>query len=346
MHYSRRSIPGMFLLLCAASLVGCTSTYRTDPAGQYAKPYAIGSCGREITDAKEQTEKAFFHAANQSCMDPGNEDKAKKFQALGIAAVTATCQEYLLTLYSSDTYLGFSQRQFDIAIVLGTGLMGLNGASTSSFSRAALGAAAVSGTMNNLDNTFLLGPSAESVISLINNGLTLVKERIETLPEADFPETQMRLRNLADVCTAAKIHELIDNAVKQADLEIATATNARADAERQVIREIAALFGEPDLNEKQLIGVYWLTSEAVATTLLSTHIEPKLLSPITADMVRANEAAIQQKLDRVSSLTTRLAPEKARYTEEFRNSAAETPASNPEVEPAASPPAGIQLIVQ
>lgn len=301
-------------------LTGCSS-YRIDPAGDFAQPFAIGQCGQTLS-ANAQAEQKFLHAAQESCTQPSDKAKALEFQTRGVDAISASCREYLLSLYSDDTYWGFSQRQFDIAVVLGTGLMGLNGASTSSFSRAALGAAAVSGSVNNVDNTFLLGPGAEAVLVLVTRGLGVVQDEIEKHPPSQFIQAQSNLRSLADVCTAPKLRGLINDAVKKANVEATTVKSAREDAERKSIREIATLFDVPDLNDSQLLGVYWLTSEALPTGTLKTAVEA-LIPPLTTEAIKTNLPAIQKILDSQPALRTRLEAEKQKQREANKKKPAE-----------------------
>lgn len=245
-----------FLITFSLLLLSSCSIYKTNPAEEFSS--FDGECGSDGNAGSFR--KAFY----ESCIAPDSPTKGRAYQNAGVNSILAMCHAYLDDLESADNHLAFFKEEFGILVVLGTGILGVNGTATSeAFSRIALSAAAVNSTIDNVDNSYLLGPNSSAIHTFVGRALDTMRLQIEELPSAGFHTTRRRLGDLARTCTHKEIRDLVNSALAQADL-VADAENARVNnAERETLREIASTIGVTGglLSTEQLLAAYWVSHE-------------------------------------------------------------------------------------
>ena len=247
-------------LMLILLMTGC-SAYKSDPAYDYSS--FDGTCGEAGSTG------SFKSAFYDSCSNPKDTAKGETYQQLGVNGIMATCEKYLNDLEAADSHLGFFKEEFGTLVVLGTGILGINGStSTSAFSRIALSTAAINTTVDSIDNNYLLGPNSAGVHDFIKRGLVTLSQDIDDLDGAGFNTTRVRLGELADVCTHKKIRVLINEALLTAKLVTVLKDNEADDVKRakqnKQLLEIATKVSGTGglLSSDQLLAAYWITHEA------------------------------------------------------------------------------------
>ena len=261
-------------LVISATLIILSGCATTSPSGKYAKTQHIL---KKIT----KDDEGYFKEYKESVDNQNDPVKAQKYLDTGITLSRSTCQSHLNTLAANENDTQFLKEEFGVLVVLSTGIMGLNGVSQDSFSRLALGGAAVNSTIDLYRNHYLLGPDSETIIDMIKKAMVAAEQEIANRPPATFTQAFSLLESYSAICSDAGIRRLVKKSIEAASF-VATAPIEDQLAE-QYLTEIAMIFKRSGLSDNQYFGLYWLVSENPSNENYVTQIN-KALGDLNVDV--------------------------------------------------------------
>lgn len=196
-----------------------------------------------------------FYEWYQSITQPNDDTAAQAYVNRGINYSRLACAKYLDDLSSNDNKLGFGRDEFNVAVVLATGLLGINGASSDTFSRLALGTAAVNSSIELYQNYFLLGPDSDVIVKLVKDTMKEMVDEIQENPATTFDQAYAYLYSYSDVCSSRNIRYMVREAIKNAKVKIVGAEVDDAAAEA-IWNEIADVTKQVGLSYNNRLGIY------------------------------------------------------------------------------------------
>jgi hypothetical protein len=231
-------------------LLGCSTT---DPSKRYASEEHL------LNKIETNDDEGYFIEYKSSIDAPQNKDKSIKYLEKGIALTRTVCFDYLNSLSANENDSQFLKNELGALVILSTGIMGLNGVSQDSFTRLALGGAAVNTTIDLYRNHYLLGPDSDVIVDLIKNAMNTAETEIGNRTPNNFVQAYTLLQSYSSLCSDSSIRRLVRDTIKSATLE-ASSPIVNIVAE-EVLTQIAKEFGRSGLSDQQYFGLFWLSTE-------------------------------------------------------------------------------------
>ncbi len=275
----------IYIVVISFFLFGCSTT---GPSKKYASEQHL--LNKIITDEDE----GFFVEFKSSIEDPQNKDKSIKYLDKGIALTRTICFDYLDNLSANENDSQFLKNELGALVILSTGIMGLNGVSQDSFTRLALGGAAVNTTIDLYRNHYLLGPDSDVIVDLIKNAMNTAETEIGNRTPNNFVQAYTLLQSYALLCSDSSIRRLVRDTIKSANLE-ASSPIINIVAE-EILTQIAKEFGRSGLSDQQYFGLFWLSTETPSKTEYKSIVDEALGDLLT-------DAALKAKLSDLNTLT-------------------------------------------
>ena len=178
------------------------------------------------------------------------------YQDEGILLTRTHCLDSVRNIANRSTKLSYSKEQFLLSTILATGLMGINGAASSSFEKLALGSAFIIGSTDLFQNYYLLGPNAAEVIGLLENALKKQQEAYEHNNPQNFYDASIRIYNYAMICTNVKINQLVKSSIVKAKLVVPMLASIKT----SIKNRIAEIFNVSFVSDTQLAALFYITT--------------------------------------------------------------------------------------
>jgi hypothetical protein len=191
-------------------LIGCSTT---DPSKRYASEEHL------LNKIETNDDEGYFIEYKSSIDAPQNKDKSIKYLEKGIALTRTVCFDYLNSLSANENDSQFLKNELGALVILSTGIMGLNGVSQDSFTRLALGGAAVNTTIDLYRNHYLLGPDSDVIVDLIKNAMNTAETEIGNRTPNNFVQAYTLLQSYSSLCSDSSIRRLVRDTIKSATLE-------------------------------------------------------------------------------------------------------------------------------
>ena len=266
-------------------LLGCSNT---GPSKKYASEKHL------LNKVNNDGDEGYFVEFKSSIDNPENKDKSIKYLNKGIALSRTVCFDFLDNLSANDNGSQFLKNELGALMILSTGVMGLNGVSQDSFTRLALGGAAVNTTIDLYRNHYLLGPDADVIIDLIKNAMNMAETEIGNRTPNNFIQAYTLLESYSLLCSDSSIRRLVRDTIKSANFEASSPiTNIVA---QEVLTQIAKEFGRSGLSDQQYFGLFWLSTETPSKKEYKSIVDEALGDLLT-------DAALSAKLNDLNTLT-------------------------------------------
>lgn len=239
-----------YIAIISCFLLGCSTT---GPSKKYASEQHL------LNKIQTDDDEGFFIEYKSSINAPQNKDKSIKYLEKGIALTRTVCFDYLDNLSANENDSQFLKNELGALVILSTGIMGLNGVSQDSFTRLALGGAALNTTIDLYRNHYLLGPDSDVIVDLIKNAMNTAETEIGNRTPNNFIQAYTLLESYSLLCSDSSIRRLVRDTIKSANLE-ASSPIVNIVAEK-VLTQIAKEFGRSGLSDQQYFGLFWLSTE-------------------------------------------------------------------------------------
>ncbi len=246
------------------SLFGCASH---PPERLYANE---GHLLKEIKNPssdkwfRNDNSEGWFQEYDAAMASNASPEDFEEYLSMGMALTESLCFKQLDDIQRRQNNLGFSQGEFNLLVILGTGILGVNEASPENLTRTALGAAAINSTMDLYRDHYLLGPDGDVIVEMVKGGMRTLRQEIESnVPPESFVEAYGQLETFSHTCTSSSIRKLVRDAIKSANI---VATSTLQSTVNDVHKDaIADALGRNGLSYEQLAAVYWYTMEQPST---------------------------------------------------------------------------------
>lgn len=237
------------VLMILVSLSGCSSF----SANHFANSkHLTGDVKDELFSNKSQFFKEYKDALDctSSC-----DDKYKDYRDKGVALVKSSCEDELDSLANKHNNHNAGKDLFIASTLLATGMMGINGASSSSFEKLALGSAFTITMLDIRENYYLLGPDRIEIIEMIRTGLA--KMEISTMQKdvLSFENAYSQIRDVAYICTNNQIDSLVRESLNKGKDSLSISPIADANL-TQSYNKISEILNARPLSDNQLLGMY------------------------------------------------------------------------------------------
>ncbi|MGR5475214.1 hypothetical protein ACPV5T_19035 [Vibrio astriarenae] len=241
----------MLIILQSMFLLGCV--------GQ--SPHSKYSGEQHLLDNVDASSDGYFLEYSESVKDKPNVVKAREYLSMGMALSKTVCFKYLDDLEAYQNNTNFTQSEIGVLAVLATGVMGINGASSDSFSRLALGTAALNSSVDLYRNHYLLGPDSDVIIGMVKRAMDLAEVDIKESrnPPNNFIEAYELLTSYSIICSDSEIRRLVRSSVEKANLIVDS--EQKDSSQKEALDDIALKFNRPGLANEQYVGLYWLVRE-------------------------------------------------------------------------------------
>ncbi len=258
--FSFRGIKLAYIILLSATLYGCANH---PPERLYAnEDHLLGKVMDPDADKWYEIDKSdgWFKAYTDSHAQQDDVSLAEKYLSMGMALSQSLCFKQLDDVQRRQNNHSFSQGEFNLLVILGTGILGVNEASPENLTRLALGAAAVNSTLDLYRNHYLLGPDGDVIVDMVKGGMRTLRQEIENSPSPQtFVQAYGQLEAFSNTCTSTSIRKLVRDAIKSANV---VATDTLRNTVNDVHKDnIAEALNRNGLSYEQLAAVYWYALE-------------------------------------------------------------------------------------
>lgn len=219
------------------------------------------------------------------------------YQNEAILLTRTHCLNSVRNIVNRSHKLNYTKEQFLLSSILATGLMGMNGASSNSFEKLALGSAFIIGSTELFQNYYLLGPDATEVIGLLENALNTQQKAYEIEPPINFYDASKRIYNYATICTNVKINQLVKSSISKANLVVPM----QAPIKTNIKNRIAKIFNLSVISDTQLAALLFIATNG-EDKLKDNHVKKAL-----GDVIKLEVGS--EKLGLISNVFSSL-PEK------------------------------------
>ncbi|ELB2875804.1 MULTISPECIES: hypothetical protein [Vibrio] len=207
-----------------------------------------------------KSDEGYFIEYQDSFDAPTNPALAKSYLDKGVLLTDIVCSSQLNYFANIENNSRFSQSELGVLVVLATGIMGINGASQDSFTKLALGGAAVNSSIDLYRNHYLLGPDSDVIISMVNNARQLAREKLGTRNPETFSEAFELLRDYSEICTDNKIRQFVRQTIEKTEFEV---DEPIIDiVSENALTNIALILDRSGLSNEQYIGLFWKSKES------------------------------------------------------------------------------------
>ena len=145
--------------------------------------------------------------------------KLKRFVEQGSMLTYQNCLSTVEGIAINSHQMSYTKDQYLIGSVLATGLLAINGASTESVERLALGSSFLVSSLELYQNYYLMGPDAASVVDLVRNAMdTQLDYTLEQRPKT-FYEAAKLILDLSYVCSSVQINQMVADSIRTANIK-------------------------------------------------------------------------------------------------------------------------------
>ena len=201
-------------IILAAALTGCT-TKNYDAHRFISEKHLKREVPNDVTKLKGTD---FYNSYVEAIGSNAGDKEFSEFLNEGVLLTRYQCLSSLNDIVDDSRNASYSKDQFLLTTLLLTGFMGVNGASSESFEKFALGTAFVVSSSELFQNYYLLGPDAPKVLELVERALDTQEEYAKSQSIANFQEAARLLYDYASVCTSAKVDSLVAESISQANI--------------------------------------------------------------------------------------------------------------------------------
>ncbi|MAZ86207.1 MAG: hypothetical protein CL693_00980 [Cellvibrionaceae bacterium] len=252
------------ILVFLLSVFGCASH---PPERLYANEnHLLGTVSDPNEDKwyKNDKSEGWFKEYEAAKNGGATASDIEQYLSMGMALTESLCFKQLDDIQRRQNNLGFSQGEFNLLVILGTGILGVNEASPENLTRTALGAAAINSTMDLYRDHYLLGPDGDVIVEMVKGGMRTLRQEIDSsVPPKTFVEAYGQLEAFSHTCTSSSIRKLVRDAIKSANI---VATNTLRNTANDVHKDtIADALGRNGLSYEQMAAVYWYAMEQPST---------------------------------------------------------------------------------
>jgi hypothetical protein len=176
----------------------------------------------------------------------------------GLMLTRTHCLDSVLAVVKQSNDSSYRKDQFLIGSVLVTGLMGINGASSDSFEKLALGTAFLVSTSDLYQNYYLMGPDAGNVLALLEKALEAQFIFATSSAPANFVEASNRIYDYATVCSSPKIDQMVTEAMSAAEFKVPEQKSHEFNLIQAVSKELGGVL----ITKNNLYGLYYVIENA------------------------------------------------------------------------------------
>lgn len=249
-----------FVCLLVGFLYGCASH---PPERLYAnEDHLLGNISNPKADSwyLNDNSEGWFAEYDAAKDEDATAAEIAAYQSMGMALSEALCYKQLDDIQRRQNKLGFSQGEFNLLVILGTGILGVNEASPENLTRTALGAAAINSTMDLYRNHYLLGPDGDVIVEMVKDGMARLRQEVENSPSPQtFVGAYRQLQAFSNTCTSSSIRKLVRGAIKSANIVVGDTLQNTASAVHK--DNIADSLNRNGLSYDQMAAVYWYAME-------------------------------------------------------------------------------------
>lgn len=262
----------IYSLLLMLTLSGCAGVHTTD--NKYANEnHLLNNITTNDDGSLQEGSFQEYHDLMHAIKEAPTEEswRSKLYLTKGMALSKTACYDYLDAISSDQNNSLFTQKGFGVAVVLATGIMGLNGLTEDNFTELALGAAAINSSIDLYREHYLLGPDGDVIIDMVKNAMVTVEDKINTKSPSSFIEAYTLLESYSRLCTTYSIRRLVRDSLKAAKFE---ATQDEIETtQRDTITEIAKIFDKPSITRMQAFGLYWQATRKPTDAIINEKIK-------------------------------------------------------------------------
>jgi len=252
---------------------------------------------RHILKQVEDGESGYFAEYAASVADVDDASKADTYLTAGLALARSACYDSLDRLASRSNNSNFAQEELGVLVVLASGVLGVNDSNSKTFTRIALGTAAVNSTIDLYENYYLLGPDVDIIVAKIREAMEVVFSKVTETTPATFYDAYARLESYSRICGTYSVRAIVREAIKQASFD---ATSYVVDAVTdETLDKIAQLFGRVSLSNDQYFGLYWYTHQTPGTGSDEETALVTKLGDITLADAKTHGTAVKQLFRRI-----------------------------------------------
>ena len=250
-----------------------------------------------------------------------NKAKLASFVEQGSMLTYQNCISTVEGIANNSHQMSYAKDQFLIGSVLATGLLAVNGASSESFERLALGGSFLVSSLELYQNYYLMGPDAASVVDLVRNAMDAqLNFALEQQPNT-FYEAAKIILDLSYVCSSVQINKMVVDSLRTANIkppsqvlpQVLVQEQLEKILDEQIISdvEMAAMYEVMKVGQGGLEGSSWTAtalshikdkvknnfSEIRKILALQPHSFKEQIEAYIASMVEVSEPPASQRID-------------------------------------------------
>lgn len=288
------SLPNFIIGFIVLLMTGCSSI----PAShKYVSE-------KHILNKVKVNDNGYFVEFANSVVDKTNPQKATAYLTAGLALSRTACYKQLDSLATNSNRAKYGQEQLGIIAVLGSGILGINGADSDNFSRIALGTAAVNSSIDLYENYYLLGPDSDVIVAKVREGMEAIFEKVTESNPSDFYDAYSRLESYSRICSSNSIRSIVRAAIQKAGFIV---TSAITDVvSEQTLDEIAQEFNRVGLSNDQYFAMYWYTHQTPVSGSDEENLITTKLGDITLSDLKASATKVKALFRRIPQTQKKL----------------------------------------
>ncbi|MCG7655900.1 hypothetical protein MHN00_20375 [Alteromonas sp. Cnat2-8] len=150
--------------------------------------------------------------------DPDKET-LKRFVEQGSMLTYQNCLSTVEGIANNSHQMSYTKDQYLVGSVLATGLLAINGASTETIERLALGSSFLVSSLELYQNYYLMGPDAASVVDLVRKAMNKQLDyALEQSPHTFYKAAKIIL-DLSYVCSSVQINQMVADSIRTANIK-------------------------------------------------------------------------------------------------------------------------------
>lgn len=161
----------------------------------------------------------YIDAKEQIGEDDPDEEILRRFVEQGSMLTYQNCLSTVEGIANNSHQMSYTKDQYLVGSVLATGLLAINGASTETIERVALGSSFLVSSLELYQNYYLMGPDAASVVDLVRKAMNKQLDyALEQSPDS-FYEAAKVILDLSYVCSSVQINQMVADSIRTANIK-------------------------------------------------------------------------------------------------------------------------------